>query len=184
MHHSSVLIRIIRARPLEPRRGAEIGVQSGNTSEALLRAFPSLTLYMIDPWSVPQPDSSFVLSGDPVAKETAARWGEIHQRATSRVAFAGPRAVILRQTAVEAAGRIDDASLDLCFVDGSHAGEDVLRDATTYWPKVRPGGILFFHDYGSTADWCRGVKPAVDEFAASVERQVNTEEKTVAWISR
>lgn len=184
MHHSQVLIRILRARPLEPRLGAEIGVQAGNTSEALLRAFPSLTLYMIDPWSVPQPDGSFVLSGDPVARETAERWGELHQKATSRVAFAGERAVILRQTALEAAGRIDDASLDFTFVDGDHSHTGVLRDAQAYWPKVRPGGIVFFHDYESTADWCRGVKPAVDEFAASVGRQVNMEEKTVAWISR
>lgn len=184
MHHSSVLIRILSERPLEPRRGAEIGVQSGNTSEALLRAFPSLTLYMIDPWCVPQPDSSFVLSGDPTARETAARWGETYRRATSRVSFAGPRAVILRQTAVEAVGRIDDTSLDLCFVDGDHSAAGVLRDAQAYWAKVRPGGLLFFHDYGNTADWTRGVKPAVDEFAASVQRTVNVEEKTVAWMSR
>lgn len=184
MHHSQVISRVLRDRPLEPRRGAEIGVQSGNTSEALLRAFPSLTLYMVDPWAAPPLDSSFMLSGDPTARETAERWEETYRRATSRVAFAGPRAVILRHTAVEAAGRIDDSSLDFVFVDGDHSAEGVLRDAQTYWPKVRPGGILFFHDYGNTADWTRGVKPAVDEFAASVQRTITVEEKTVAWIVR
>lgn len=183
-HHSQVIARILADRPLEPRLGAEIGVQSGNTSEALLRAFPRLTLYMIDPWAVPQPDSSFALSGDPTAREPAERWGEAYRRATSRVAFAGPRAVILRHTSVEAAGRIDPASLDFVFVDGDHSSEGVLRDAQTWWPKVRPGGLLFFHDYGNTADWTRGVKPAVDEFATSVQRTVVVEQRYVAWIYR
>ena len=37
---------------------------------------------------------------------------------------------------------------DFCYIDASHAPEDVLHDAVMAWPLVKSGGIIVFDDYG------------------------------------
>ena len=39
-------------------------------------------------------------------------------------------------------------SFDFCYIDASHAAEDVLRDAVLAWPLIKPGGLIVFDDYG------------------------------------
>lgn len=38
-------------------------------------------------------------------------------------------------------------SIDLLFIDGSHTLADVHRDFTSWFPLVKPGGKILFHDY-------------------------------------
>lgn len=38
-------------------------------------------------------------------------------------------------------------SIDLLLVDACHRYECVKQDILGWWPKVRVGGIVFFHDY-------------------------------------
>ena len=56
--------------------------------------------------------------------------------------------------------QIDDSSVDLLFVDGSHQYEQVKRDLKNYWPKVKTGGALLGHDYNAVHP---GVIRAADE---------------------
>jgi predicted O-methyltransferase YrrM len=42
----------------------------------------------------------------------------------------------------------EDLRFDFCYIDASHAPEDVLRDAVLAWPLVKSGGIIIFDDYG------------------------------------
>ena len=35
---------------------------------------------------------------------------------------------------------------DFIFVDGGHDYETVQNDYEKYWPMVRPGGVMAFHD--------------------------------------
>ena len=37
--------------------------------------------------------------------------------------------------------------LDFVYVDGNHAGRQVERDLSNYWPKIRPGGVIGGHDW-------------------------------------
>lgn len=55
---------------------------------------------------------------------------------------------------------VDDGSIDLLFVDGSHRYEQVRRDLENYWPKVKTGGVLLGHDYNTVHP---GVMQAADE---------------------
>lgn len=56
--------------------------------------------------------------------------------------------------------QIDDSSVDLLFVDGSHQHEQVKRDLKNYWPKVKTNGVLLGHDYNAVHP---GVIRAADE---------------------
>jgi hypothetical protein len=56
-----------------------------------------------------------------------------------------------------------DRPIDLLFVDGDHTEEGVRGDIATWAPRVKPGGVIAFHDYGNAhLPWCAGVKAAVD----------------------
>lgn len=46
----------------------------------------------------------------------------------------------------------------LVFVDGSHAYEYVLKDSATAFELVKPGGLIFWHDYGVWSGVTRGLE--------------------------
>jgi hypothetical protein len=53
---------------------------------------------------------------------------------------------LLRMRFDEAATKFDDDSLDIVHIDGLHTYEAVKEDFETWFGKVRPGGIILFHD--------------------------------------
>ncbi len=56
-----------------------------------------------------------------------------------------------------------DKPIDLLFVDGDHNEAGVRADIVNWAPRVKPGGLVAFHDYGNNhLPWCAGVKIAVD----------------------
>lgn len=65
---------------------------------------------------------------------------------------------------------------DMIFLDAMHTYEDVKADIERWWPRVLPGGLMAFHDYGH--DHFPGVKQAVDErFGELPNREI-----TLGWI--
>src|SRR6185503_3279335 len=53
---------------------------------------------------------------------------------------------LLRMLFEEALARFSDESVDLVHIDGYHTYEAVRGDFEKWYPKVKPGGILLFHD--------------------------------------
>jgi hypothetical protein len=60
----------------------------------------------------------------------------------------------------EALGHFEDGTVDLLHIDGLHTYEAVREDFENWYPKVRPGGIILFHDvdarirdYGAWKFW-------------------------------
>lgn len=155
-------------RPLGQKlTGAEVGVFQGHTSEALLRELPCLDLWLVDPWR-PYVGKSTI--GD----QSAEQLEQAMQSALFWTEFAAERRYVLRESSPQAAARFSDASLDFVFIDGNHLYEAVCSDIDAWWPKLRPGGLLIGHDYGTGRDaeglW--GVKQAVDEFQAHVQHDL------------
>ena len=67
-------------------------------------------------------------------------------------------------TSVNASKRFDDRSLDFVFIDACHTYEAVKADILSWLPKVKPGGVLAGHDFGTY----RSVTQAVTELLGPV----------------
>lgn len=63
---------------------------------------------------------------------------------------------------VGAAVNFEDDSIYMAYIDASHEYGFVKKDIEAWWPKIKSGGILGGHDYGS---W-PGVTQAVNEFVS------------------
>lgn len=58
----------------------------------------------------------------------------------------------------EVAKTWDKEELSLIFIDGDHSYEEVKADIESWYPHLKKGGVMLFHDYGTG-----GVGIAVDE---------------------
>ena len=56
----------------------------------------------------------------------------------------------------------DDETIDTLFIDGDHTYEGVKKDIEAWYPKVKKGGTIIFHDYQRDKVH-EGVQQAVDE---------------------
>lgn len=69
---------------------------------------------------------------------------------------------------------------DFIFVDAMHTYEDVKMDTERWWRRLRPNGVMAFHDYGHH-DF-PGVQRAVDEFFGSTK--AGGQVVTLRWFPR
>ena len=168
-----------RLQPMAgPLVGAEVGVFTGGLSRHLLQHRDDLKLLMIDRWQAVGADHPFRLGGSLISRLDEQDMAAAMDLAKQRVAFAGERAVMIRNESVDAARDIEDGSLDFVFVDADHSFKAVLADIEAYWPKIKIGGCLSGHDWEHTeshtaADsrlW--GVKQAVQSFFPGKEIQL------------
>lgn len=142
--------------------GCELGVWDAKTSVELLTSFPTLYLSMIDPWS-----SENIIGSMKIGKRQTTM--DNHYKHSCKVTeFAADRRNVVRKRSMEAVSDFQDESLDFVFVDANHKYEYVKEDVNSWWPKIKPGGLLVGHDYNGNMErkhklW--GVKRAVDEFA-------------------
>lgn len=117
-------------------RIAEIGLSTGPTSKYLLERCNLSYYLLVDP----DPHGDFPYN-------------------TKIWKYAHPKFV--RILSNEAIHLVKNRSLDMVYIDANHSYETTKEDIEIWLPKIRVGGIICGHDYGSP-DW-PGVKKAVDE---------------------
>lgn len=111
--------------------GIEIGVLNGDTSKLLLGINQRILLIGIDPIIPDSMESTLIGSIFQIEKNLKPyedRW-TFYQNYSYNVykLFA-------------------NKSIDFIFFDGSHHYEDVKEDYKLYLPKIKKGGMLYFHD--------------------------------------
>jgi predicted O-methyltransferase YrrM len=136
-NHRDVLVELVRERGWSA--GAELGLASGQTFEALLRSFPNLRMVGVDR-AINFPRRDRVRE---IVREFPDR-SVYHEMLTSK-----------------AAALVPDGSLDFVFVDADHRYEAVKDDILRWRPKLREGGVMLGHDYNPPV-W-PGVVKAVHE---------------------
>ncbi len=120
----------------------EIGCLEGRATVWLLEnalVHPSSSITVVD-----------TFAGSPEFSEMAFDVRGMEERFDTNIAPHAHKVRKIKATSAEALRRLDPASFDLIYVDGSHRACDVLEDAVLSWRLLRPGGILIFDDYGWT----------------------------------
>jgi hypothetical protein len=53
---------------------------------------------------------------------------------------------VLRMTSQEALPYFEDSTIDILHIDGNHSELSALHDAQMWYPKIKPGGYIWFDD--------------------------------------
>lgn len=138
---------------------AEIGVYAGESTRVFVESGQVTRLLAVDPWA-----GDFV-SGDELWRSPFP-WDEV-QAAFMRLAEEYPQIVVHRMPSLQAAELIADESMDFVYLDGEHSFEAVSADIAAWEPKIKPGGWLGGHDWGSA--W-PGVQRAVEAHKLPIPR--------------
>lgn len=155
--HRDVLVKQINKQKFA--KFAEIGVYEGSTTSFILRNCPGIKEYWaIDPWvKVNGKEWGWRFNHRP--QET---WdGMYHKMCSEMVLF--PSLRVLRMENLQVAAMFPDGYFDFVYIDASHFYEPTLAEIRAWLPKVRKGGWLGGHDYGSHNQNHAGVTKAVDE---------------------
>ena len=140
--------------------GAEIGVAEGAFSAAILEDAQPSELHLIDPWSHLESGSGLMQATELLAGVDAGRAhgeefapppenseGDALFAVVANRFKADPRVRLHRQYSYKAAASFDDGYFDFVYVDGNHHYEFVLKDLHDFAAKLKPGGLLFGHDF-------------------------------------
>jgi len=163
--HREGLCKILLERYLKEDRliGAEVGVADGLTSKKLLDSFPNLFLLMVDSY----------LWGE----RSQRIWQEGLEHSKSFTDEFSNRRILMISPSIVGATVISDQSLDFAYIDANHTYKCCHEDLICWVPKVKIGGVLAGHDYGTKRDYNGrwGVKKAVDEFCEKSGFELKTE---------
>lgn len=123
----------------------EVGVGWGGYSKFLLDSCPQVTtLYAIDSWGM----EGFGAEFRPASYEGT----------VEKLTPFGSRAIIIKLPSEQGALQVPEL-VDFVYIDGEHSESAVLIDCTTWWPKIKVGGIMSGHDWH-----IGGVRSAVEKF--------------------
>lgn len=90
-----------------------------------------------------------------------------------------PRVKFVQGYSDACAEQFPDESVDLIFVDADHSQAGVQKDLAAWAPKIKRGGVIAGHDYGSRRH--PGVKRAVDDFFAGHPNPIELQSDMVWW---
>ena len=127
----------ILMREFRPRTFVELGTHLGNSYFAFCQSVRENKLdtrcYAVDTW---KGDEQAGFYSDDIYKFVS-EYNKKH--------FSG-FSTLLRGWFDDYTGSFEDGSIDLLHIDGFHSYEAVKHDFETWRRKVRPGGIVLFHD--------------------------------------
>lgn len=135
--------------------GAEIGVAQGDFSQLIMETVQPQELHLIDPWSHLEEGDDLLAGVEVLASQAGAAAEAVPQNPEGAKQydavvkrFSGdPRVRVHRQYSYKIAPQFADGFFDFVYLDGNHTYEFVMRDLIDFSAKLKPGGLLFGHDY-------------------------------------
>lgn len=152
--------------------GVEIGTQDGYNAKVMMLVLPMKQLFCIDPYEDYVEDMGSY-------KKTNKVGNNVFENAQSYLGMFGSRVSFYRNYSDSVSNKFEDKSLDFVYIDGNHSQEYVKKDIEFYLPKVKSGGILGGHDFGSRYG---GVVHAVVDFTREFGFDLFTGRDADWWI--
>jgi GT2 family glycosyltransferase len=139
----------------------ELGVWKGKSMSGILdiAARNRCHIFAVDLW--------YDYDGNSLTQRRAGQGRQIFEQ---NIALLGhsDRVTVIEEDSAEAARHFQDGSVDCIFVDGDHSHAGVVRDLRAWLPKLKPGGVLFGHDY----IWHEGVRTGLAEVLGDQFKQL------------
>lgn len=153
--------------------GVEIGTDCGKNALNMLENLDIKKLYLVDPYSLYR---SLKNKGCNLTEEKCI---ECEEKAHKLLEKYSDKIEWVKKLSEDAVDDIPD-EVDFVYVDGNHRYEYVKRDAELYYPKVKEGGLISFHDF----DYQEVNKAVVDTFGdnINVKNCKDNEKRYEAWI--
>jgi len=148
-----------------PAHFVEVGCWKGRSSAfmavEIINSGKKVRLDCVDTWLGSKEPKHLA---DPSVKN-----GTLYREFIQNIAPVLDRIKVYRQPSVECAATHPDNSIDFLLLDGAHDEENVLNDLNSWWPKIKPGGVMAGDDY-----LFKGVNKAVLEFFAMRRKLVES----------
>lgn len=142
--------------------GLEIGCDIGDTSHFLLSKLTELTLHTIDPYT------DYVdWNGNNLNSREY-----VYNYAINRMSSYSDRFSLHRKTSDECADYFEDEYFDFIFIDGLHTYEQLTKDCSNFYSKLKAGGLFSGHDFTAI----EGVNRACREFSVLNGKNILTTE--------
>lgn len=131
-------------------RYLEIGVYEGDSLSWMAEnALQNATAAGVDPYL-------------PMKKESKERMDSLWETVWEK--FSSHNNILLTRMTSRDYLRADCSEYDVIYIDGAHDAWSVLEDSVLAWPRLKPGGLLLWDDYGFQRENRLTVRHAVDAF--------------------
>lgn len=155
----SYLYDDIVSKTTEPSEFVEVGAWMGASSNYMAtqikEAGKPIHFTTIDTWKGTDDED---IHQDIVGKFN----GDIFYEFMENTVLSNNKIDCIKDTSENAAKLYQNNSIDFIMLDGGHSYEAVTDDIKTWYPKVKPGGIISGDDYGTNV--FPGLNRAVDEY--------------------
>lgn len=167
MNPGELEVLVALARLAAPRVAVEFGVNEGRTAKALMRNVDTIERYV----GIDVPHGY-------VTDKIVQRREVPQQPARLALDDARFRLIIARRGSHDLAPE-DLPECDFAFIDGDHGRDGVTKDTQLACHRVRPGGLIVWHDYHArgTVD----VQAVLEEYARTSARPIHHVEGT--WLA-
>lgn len=142
----------------------EVGTWRGDFADAMCRILDPNKFYAIDPYLIYDEYTDKPDMNEFSNQENLDILAEVTIQRVNMMLPSG-RSSLLREKSCDAVKHFENDSLDVVYLDANHKYDEVLKDITVWYEKVKPGAILCGDDYipGSHVEKF-GVIQAVNDF--------------------
>ncbi|RPF42905.1 methyltransferase family protein [Thermodesulfitimonas autotrophica] len=180
------------AQTERPRRILEIGTAFGMSAATLLKASPEIELFVSLDLGIYADQLGFSTNNIDFAREKIHDWCRRKGIPVERVRFFRANTQPLGKGDNENMGAdiprwhqipelvnlLKEHEFDLIFVDGKHTEDGLFNDLTTFWPFLKPGGLIVCDDLHDEATY-QGIFPWAGDTLRSFERFLRDHEPEI-----